>query len=122
MDFDPINKATNDDLNFREHNGVFIRVNDRTYDSVPSQTRFGTIVYTHDSNVAYLQFDGDKLSNPSEPKGYLYSFGISDQPFDDGTETIWRLQIHERKVLQPDYIPMNFNGKEKFGNLEQRIQ
>lgn len=100
MDFDPIDKTDNDDS---EHTGVFIRVNDRTWDSDPNQTRFGTIVYTNDTNVAYLQFEGNHDGDSTEGIQHFESFYLSEQPFDDGTTTTWRLQIHERKVLQIDY-------------------
>lgn len=115
MDFDPIDPTTDsnsDPSDPEEHIGVFLRVNDRTWNSNPDQTRFGTIVYTkdrmdgpcQDNNDARpcgaVQFTGD-YSDDTGGWSYMYWFHIENgRPFDDNENHEWQLVIYERKVIQ----------------------
>jgi hypothetical protein len=117
MDFDPIDPTTDSSGNLsdpKEHIGVFLRVNDRIWDSNPDQTRFGTIVYTKDRTdgackdnnnnarpCAAVQLSGDPTGNNEGT--YMLWFHLDERPFDDTEGNEWHLVIYERKVLQPDY-------------------
>ena len=117
MDFYPKEKTNGDTF---EHAGVFIRVNDRAWDnSDPDQTRFGTTVYTNDSSIFHVQFTGDCEDTAGDGCTWEPSFTLDEQPFDDDGETAWRLQIHERKVIQIDYsYELQWKGQIwKFGDV-----
>ncbi|MFH1964854.1 MAG: hypothetical protein ABIJ42_04865 [Acidobacteriota bacterium] len=120
MDFDPIDPTTdnNGDLSdAKEHIGVFLRVNDRTWNGDPDQTRFGTIVYTKDRTdgpcahprsgaprpCGAVQLAGDTATGGGGDS-YMHWFHIDERPFDDSDNHEWTLVIYERKVIQIDYI------------------
>jgi len=101
-DFWGVNETQHDPA----HGGVMFRVNDRTWDGNPDQTRFGTIVYSKEitktpgcSNEACagLQIAGDDSSDPTTSAGAVFYFSLDEFPWDYPT-TLYRAQIQEREV------------------------
>lgn len=108
MDFFPVTST----YEAGAHAAVFLRVLDRTWQTVPDQTRFGAFAYRGPMTLGQdcenepcgaLQFSGDDVTaSPAQSAGKqtLFNFPLTELPWNYSSH-LYRVQIHERQVFHP---------------------